>query len=162
MSHERIPHQQMLVCLDLEKTLIDDWHDMTLCPSTKVTLEEFGVTAGFPVEIFSFAVDNLKDILTFNKIWLEDIERIFNITVEHVCHVEQLMIITRLVTGKDIPMHLYKHRGKREAFLEYVRWCESDTDRWCSPDKISYLLFDDMVDDEDILMDTCSVHFIRV
>ena len=157
--HPRFLHPTTVVCLDLEKVLIDSWYDVTLCPNNRNLLEEYGVTGGFPVEIFSFAVDNLRDSTFFHKAWKESLEKCFNIKIVEVMTVHELMDIHERVTGCSISMLKYKMRGKTEGFLEYVKYLESLKE---TQEPVSYILFDDLVDNQDVIFDNYAVHFIRV
>lgn len=155
----KLMYPKKRVFCDLEQTLITSWGDFGYLSRTKKILEQHGVTDGFPVEIYSFAVDNMLDHLYFTRNYQEDIERIFNISITNVVLVNELITINEKLNDRRLSLFDFKKRGKLVSFLEYV--CYLDVVE-PSEEKISYLLFDDLVDDTDFEMDNSAVHFIHV
>lgn len=134
------------VFIDLEGVLIDSWHTgnsiiewtgeqiSSLC-------EQYSVTEA---DLFSFAVDNAADEQSVLG-WLPQMFKCLGIELGKIHTVQEIMD----TVGFDDFMFVFKQKGKRRGFIEYVaNICHLDE----YEDVDNFVLLDDVVDDEVIDM----------
>lgn len=140
----------MNIYLDLEETIIDDWNSGNFLPhnirAIKNNIRELENYYGEKVEhinIFSFAIVNKSDIELFNKIFRDDIEKIFDKEIKNVVICDN-KLLQRLLKPKGVQVShdeavqdVLTINPKAQYFDLYVK------DKY--PGEIS-VLFDDMVD----------------
>lgn len=143
------------VFLDLEGVLIDDWNNRNIHFKTKKQLTSFFESIGSnKCNIFSYAIDNMQDYVTFMK-FANNLELAFNIDIDDVLTVVEIMDIT---DSKGI-MWEFKIDGKRNGFISYVsEITKNNTNQLCS-----FYLLDDNVENEIVhLSPVITIHFIKV
>jgi hypothetical protein len=112
----------MKVFLDLEQTVINSWHDHTLINGRKIkfALKHLGVSS---VSIFSFAIDDDKDMQKFNDELKGIIEQYLDVTIDDVVTSEDVF---KMYHQKGVKFdHLYEMKqmfGKSKSFID---WCTS-------------------------------------
>lgn len=108
-----------IVCLDLEETIIVSWHSPVPCntPRIKALLQEHQ-----PEEliVFSFAIDNQKDINRFNKFLKEWLESLLGFKFTRVPSSQEIMQICFNHTGNHFELFEFKSVwGKMRAFHDF-------------------------------------------
>lgn len=109
-----------IVFLDLEETVIVSWHDRILCNIEKVkgVLDSLDIRE---VSIFSFAIDNQKDVDEFNTPSFKgQLEKALDVRIDFVPSVEEIMKSCFRFSGNDFQMYEFKSIwGKTRAFHDF-------------------------------------------
>jgi hypothetical protein len=115
------------VFLDLEETVINNWHDATLVNTTKVRdlLGTLGVSS---VRLFSFALYHDKDRDRFNTVLKPFLERALDVKFLDSPTVEDFLLADKQITGLhwDGITDFIQVRGKIDAFRS---WCKAKFDK---------------------------------
>jgi|LakMenEpi03Aug12_release.lakeMendotaPanAssembly.Ray.scaffolds.fasta_scaffold123664_6 hypothetical protein len=123
--------------LDLEDTIVDNWDDFLFIPSNcekiKTYIKEHKIT---DITVFSFAIDDEDDVITFVKQHQEEVERILDVKINHVMPLTEVTDL--LYRGLNLSKYDIKSFGKQAIFLNFIDYIIVDN--------TTYILIDDMVD----------------
>ncbi len=143
-----------IVCIDLEGVLIDSWENRAILYNKKKQIREILTTIGTNTcDLFSYAVDNMTDYVSFMK-FAHQLELAFDIEFNEVFTVLEIMDMSRT----EKMMWEFKMDGKRDGFIEFIRQKKLDNNTL-----YSFYLIDDNVQNEVVeLKSNVTITFIRV
>jgi hypothetical protein len=122
--------------LDLEDTIVDNWDDFLFLPSKCEKIRNFIKDHEISdITIFSFAIDDGKDVDIFINQHKADVERFIDAEITNIVPVSD--IINVLYRSLHPSKYAVKSFGKQQVFLNYIDWVMDDN--------CDYVLIDDMV-----------------
>ena len=130
---------------DLELTLIFSWQDAMILYQHRPIFEKYGAI-GVTADLFSFAVNDQHDAITFDQTYQTVLEKEFDLQFDNIWTVKELMDISKW--EKSMTEYKWYH-GKTKSFIDLITNKLSKT----QTEPTTYVLFDDMVDDNEMYVD---------
>ena len=153
----------MKVFIDLESTVIDTWENCNLYPKGIRQIKDFINKMSVKItelDIFSYAVYNIKDIIFFRKYIAPLLADAFGVKINIPISVEDYISIAQAELKCKMSQDDFFTFMKKDIFFPlFVRWL-AYKNVYCT-DKV-FVLFDDMVETCSILKPDYTIRMIKV
>lgn len=126
-----------IIYADLEMTLINNWDEFEIIPIAKNILDSFVENE---IRLFSFAVDNQKDLEIVNS-KINFLNEFFGKNFSCDFKVEDL------ADYYNISVYNTKNKGKEQGFIDYIKFMVIED----STHDVNFYLIDDMVTESKIV-----------